>query len=249
MACLLAAAMHDHEHLGLSNDFLVRTRDSRAMLYNDQHVNENHHVASAFAVLQRPECNFLSHISEGDFRQMRSIVIDLVLGTDMAKGSAIQKAFNDTFGVSDEGSPHQHLPSSTDDAVLLLQLAMKCADLGSLALDWDVHQKWVRRLEDEFFAQGDREKALGLPVSFLMDRDQPGCTKTQVGFFDFVALPLLRSLVRVVPAAQPMLDAAMANYSSWKNMDSHQGDQEQNFHCPVDDELSISRTSSKASVD
>jgi len=55
MACLMAAAIHDFEHLGVSNDFLVRTCDKRALIYNDQHVNENHHVAAAFAVLSRPE--------------------------------------------------------------------------------------------------------------------------------------------------------------------------------------------------
>jgi len=65
-------------------------------------------------------------------------------------------------------------PASAKDAVSLLQVAMKCADLGHLALDWNLHVAWVQRLESEFFAQGDQEKALGLPVSFLMDREKPG---------------------------------------------------------------------------
>lgn len=210
LACLLAAAVHDHEHLGLTNEFLVRTRHDRATLYNDQHVNEHHHVASAFAVLHRPECNFLSELPEEDFRQLRSIVIELVLGTDMANGGNIQKSFNDTFGVNSEQPA-----LSTQDAVLLLQMAMKCADLGHLALSRDVHERWVDSLEAEFFAQGDKETAARLPVSFLMDRNQPGCSKEQTGFFEFVAVPLLRSLVRVAPMAQPMLDATMSNYRYW----------------------------------
>merc|ERR1719491_1258430 len=68
LAALLAAAVHDFEHKGVSNDFLVRSGDNRALLYNDQHVNEHHHVAAAFAVLRRPACNFLAKFSLADYR-------------------------------------------------------------------------------------------------------------------------------------------------------------------------------------
>jgi hypothetical protein len=111
--------------------------------------------------------------------------------------------------------PALSTPASAQDAVLLLQMAMKCADLGHLALSRNVHERWVDSLEAEFFAQGDKETAASLPVSFLMDRNQPGCSKEQTGFFEFVAVPLLRSLVRVAPMAQPMLDATMSNYRYW----------------------------------
>jgi len=220
LACLLAAAVHDHEHLGLTNDYLVRTRHDRAMFYNDQHVNEHHHVASAFAVLHRPECNFLSDLPEDDFCELRSLVIELVLGTDMANGGNIHKSFNDAFGISAEGSTPSHpTPASRQEAVLLLQMAMKCADLGHLALSWEAHQQWVMKVESEFFAQGDKEKAAGLQVSLFMDRNKPGCSRSQTGFFEGVALPLLRSLVQVAPLAQPMLDAVMANYHRWQETD------------------------------
>lgn len=44
-----------------------------------------------------------------------------------------------------------------------------------------MHQRWVKCLETEFFRQGDREKAAGIPISPLFDRDKPGVTKSQVG--------------------------------------------------------------------
>jgi cAMP-specific phosphodiesterase 4/calcium/calmodulin-dependent 3',5'-cyclic nucleotide phosphodiesterase len=221
MACLFAAAVHDFEHMGVSNEFLIRTRDQRAMTYNDQHVNENHHVAEAFAVLQKPECNFLECLTSVDFRRFRSLVIELVLGTDMANNGKILKAFNDTFGIAaDACAAAKAKPVSAKDSVVLLQFALKCADLGHLALSWNVHHEWVCRLEEEFFAQGDREKALGWETSFLMDREKPGCTETQAGFFDFVVFPLFRSLVAVAPATQPMLDGVTANYEAWKRQDS-----------------------------
>lgn len=212
MACLLAAAIHDYEHKGLSNDFLVRTQDERALQYNDKHVNENHHLASAFAVLRRPECNFLEHLPVADQRRLRSLVVELVLATDMAEHAAIMKRFAEATG----GPAAEFTPTSSKDAVLLLQVAIKCADVGHLALGWELHGRWVERLEEEFFAQGDREKALGLdPVSFLMDRDKPGVSQTQTGFFEHVALPLYRALASAVPRAGPMLLAVEANHTRW----------------------------------
>eukprot|EP00429_Kryptoperidinium_foliaceum_P121746 CAMPEP_0176323260 /NCGR_PEP_ID=MMETSP0121_2-20121125/72295_1 /TAXON_ID=160619 /ORGANISM="Kryptoperidinium foliaceum, Strain CCMP 1326" /LENGTH=163 /DNA_ID=CAMNT_0017665773 /DNA_START=33 /DNA_END=521 /DNA_ORIENTATION=- len=51
LACILAAGVHDYQHRGLSNDFLVRTLDDWALRYNDRQVSENHHIAAAFVGL------------------------------------------------------------------------------------------------------------------------------------------------------------------------------------------------------
>lgn len=60
------------------------------------------------------------------------------------------------------------------------QMALKLSDLGHLAAPLAVHLRWVRGLEEEFFRQGDKEKACNLPVSPLFDRTKPGVTKSQV---------------------------------------------------------------------
>ena len=38
----------------------------------------------------------------------------------------------------------------------------------------------------------------------------------QVGFFDVVALPLLRAIAAITPCGRTMLDVAMNNYEYWK---------------------------------
>ena len=61
-------------------------------------------------------------------------------------------------------------------------MALKWADLGHLASSLEVHLKWVRRLEEEMFRQGDQERVHNLPVSPLMDRQSgKGITKSQTG--------------------------------------------------------------------
>jgi hypothetical protein len=232
MACLVAAAVHDFEHRGVDNGFLVKTLDKRALRYNDQQPNEQHHAAAAFAVLLRPECNFLSELQNADFCCLRSLVIDLVAATDMSKHRSLVETFKGMLDTAAGSFPAREQPSckasnaghpsnmafkptTQEEAKLFLRVAMKCADLGHLALSWDQHLNWVERLEAEFFAQGDQEKARGLPVSNFMDRDKPGPASEQVGFFHFVVLPLFRSLGQAAPLATPMVDAVESNYRCW----------------------------------
>ncbi|KAJ9514368.1 hypothetical protein QJQ45_012283 [Haematococcus lacustris] len=114
--------------------------------------------------------------------------------------------------------PHEQLQLEIQDdelRILVLQMALKCADLGHLAHSRDVHRRWVTLLEEELFLQGDQERALGLPVSALMDRTKGGITKSQAGFFSIVVVPQLQAFVSVFPACHYLLDQAKDNYSMW----------------------------------
>jgi len=215
LAGLLAAVVHDFEHEGLSNDFLIKSLSEKAITYNDRSPNENHHTAAAFRVLQKTECNFLEGLDMKEFRQLRNLVVDLVLCTDMAESGKIVQAFKDAIPA--DGQPFR--PTSQVEAVLALKMALKVADIGHLALSWNLHMRWVRRLEDEFFVQGDKEKMLGMPeVSFLMDRSKPGVSQTQTGFFDFVVNPMMRAVASAFPHTAPMTQAVEANCQLWKDV-------------------------------
>lgn len=106
-------------------------------------------------------------------------------------------------------------PKPVDEAerMLTLQVALKCADLGNLAADTPVYLQWVDRLEEEFFLQGDKERAAGLPISPLFDRTKQGVSKSQIGFYDFVALPLMHAMTTAFPGVSPMQQHMTANYS------------------------------------
>ena len=53
-----------------------------------------------------------------------------------------------------------------------------------------------------------------------MDRTKPGVTKTQVGFFNFVVLPLFRALTRALPGTAPVLETVERNYEQWEVLDA-----------------------------
>ncbi len=50
--------------------------------------------------------------------------------------------------------------------------------------------RWAARVLEEFFAQGDRERAAGLPVSPMMDRAATSHALSQINFIEFIVAPL-----------------------------------------------------------
>jgi hypothetical protein len=68
------------------------------------------------------------------------------------------------------------------------------------------------------FRQGDREKALRMPVSPLMDRSSPGIMQSQDKFLRLVALPLFTSLVDRYPSCEPLVEGLQKNISAWAAM-------------------------------
>eukprot|EP00798_Chlamydomonas_sp_ICE-L_P002088 gene2088-18143_t len=77
------AIIHDYEHRGVNNAFLIQREDSLALLYNDISPMENHHAAAAFALLKQKNLNFMEKAPQKLRESLRSQVIDMVLATDM----------------------------------------------------------------------------------------------------------------------------------------------------------------------
>merc|ERR1719310_1151974 len=147
-------------------------------------------------------------------------MVEIVLATDMAGPGSLLQSFKAMLNAQPSSLSREpstcFVPTTSQEAMLLLKIVMKCSDLGHLTLDWKLHNQWVKRLETEFFAQGDEERRLGLSVSFLMDRTKPGASASQTGFMDFVVMPLFSALVRAAPSAVPVLAAVTTNRDRWQ---------------------------------
>jgi len=65
-----------------------------ATRYNDISVLENHHAATLFEILALPGCNILESLNSDDMRQVRRLIIPMILATDMAKHNEVLNGFN-----------------------------------------------------------------------------------------------------------------------------------------------------------
>ena len=59
--------------------------------------------------------------------------------------------------------------------------------------------------------QGDRELALGQPISLLMDRAKPGDQKSHTSFFSVVAQPMYTAVAQAFPDCQALVDKLSVN--------------------------------------
>lgn len=85
LAAIFAAAVHDVDHPGLTNQYLINSSSELALMYNDESVLENHHLAVAFKLLQNPDCDIFVNLTKKQRQTLRKMVIDMVLATDMSK--------------------------------------------------------------------------------------------------------------------------------------------------------------------
>jgi len=65
LASYIAALVHDFEHSGVNNDFLIKTSHDLAITYNLQSILENHHLAASTRVSLQKQYQFLGvrHLS------------------------------------------------------------------------------------------------------------------------------------------------------------------------------------------
>ena len=94
LTLLLAAAIHDYAHPGVSNGYLVTTQDPIATGHNDDSPLERYHCAEAFRVMGEPGNTFSASWSKVDQRRFRNAVIQLVLCTDLGLGMGMINQFN-----------------------------------------------------------------------------------------------------------------------------------------------------------
>ncbi|KTF74866.1 hypothetical protein cypCar_00017503 [Cyprinus carpio] len=85
LAAMFASAIHDVDHPGVSNQFLINTNSELALMYNDSSVLENHHLAVGFKLLQEENCDIFQNLTKKQRQSLRKMVIDMVLATDMSK--------------------------------------------------------------------------------------------------------------------------------------------------------------------
>jgi 3',5'-cyclic-nucleotide phosphodiesterase len=208
LAALVASAIHDFDHPGINNSFHVRAQTYLATLYNDRSVLENRHVSAVFELMKLPKFNLLSSVTEDQRRDIRDTIVEMVLATDMGLHGKFVSQWKRRIA-------ENHNLEKKDDMRLALAMALKMADISNCGRPHDIYMRWGAKISDEFYMQGDREKNFGLSISPFMDRAQPGVSKSQISFMNFVVVPMFESISEFLPDMHFSVDHTEQNKSYW----------------------------------
>nr|VZI35176.1 unnamed protein product [Spirometra erinaceieuropaei] len=155
---LFACAVHDVDHPGLTNQFLIRTAT--------------------------------------DMSKHMSLLADLKTTVESKRASGSSIISLDTYSTR----------------ILILESLVHAADLNGTAKKLSLYLKWVDRVTEEFYQQGEQERSLGLDVSAMCDRESTCVPTSQVSFMDFITYPLWETWSDLVyPHGQIMMDNIAKN--------------------------------------
>jgi hypothetical protein len=243
LASLIAALCHDLRHPGLNNAYQIAARTPLAVLYNDTSVLEHHHCASTFRILSQPRTNLLARLSEKHYRAVRATMISAILSTDMTCHFHLVDKFKEfvdsrTAAVATE-APSQGKEARSDTVVrhaadappaapappralsapereLLVKVLVHTSDISNPCKSWRLSKTWSDLIADEFFLQGDLERAQGMAVSQNMDRFTTDRAQLGANFIDFIVAPLMVAVRRLLPNVAFGCDNMRLNRANWQ---------------------------------
>ncbi|KAL6104361.1 pde4c [Pungitius sinensis] len=222
LAALFSSAIHDVDHPGVSNQFLINTNSELALMYNDSSVLENHHLAVGFKLLQEDNCDIFQNLGKKQRQSLRKIVIDMVLATDMSKHMNLLADLKTMVETKKVTSLGVLLLDNYSDRIQVLQNMVHCADLSNPTKPLELYRRWTDRIMVEFFTQGDRERDKGMEISPMCDKQNASIEKNQVGFIDYIVHPLWETWADLVhPDAQEILDTLEDNREWYQSMIPH----------------------------
>jgi hypothetical protein len=219
LALLIAGATHDLGHPGVNNAFHQRLKaasdEENSLAPDEESINERHHASLALALLESSQNDFLEglgHDTKSDFKQLLQ---NLILATDMAHHSAVIGQFSTamaTWGPDLRGWPLERRHGA-------LKMLLHCADISNPARPLKQCVEWGRRVQEELYGQGDRERHVGLEVTPACDRGMSEPEVAQAKFIERVVQPCIQVLEPLAPnfvaIVQPHIEKSL---QYWEQM-------------------------------
>ena len=225
LSIFIGALGHDIGHPGLTNNFHINASTELAITYNDASCLENFHCCKLFTILKKDETNIFEKLSVNDYKDIRKRMISEILATDMFYHKKVMSMIqtkipqikNDKFEfISDDKE------SIKNEQQCLLDFFIHSADLAHNTKLFNISLKWVELLSEEFWLQGDKEKSMGLTVSFLCDRKNTNVPSSQVNFIRGFILPTFEVLITIFPTLNYTVENANNNINEWQKLvDAH----------------------------
>ncbi|XP_077534475.1 high affinity cAMP-specific and IBMX-insensitive 3',5'-cyclic phosphodiesterase 8B-like [Haemaphysalis longicornis] len=227
--CMVSAAVHDIDHPGKSSPFLCNSDNELAILYNDKSVLESHHAAFAFKLtLSDEKVNIFQKLEREVYRSVRTSIIDMVLATEMTRHfehlTKFLGMFNNKQNPEDDPEPEAHTDSgglrSVESILQIKRMLIKCADVSNPARPIAICIQWAHRIAEEYCAQTDEEKRMGLPVLMpAFDRATCNIANSQAGFISFFVRDMFQAWSDFGDFPE-LVDYIEKNFIFWKDKEA-----------------------------
>lgn len=213
-ALFISGLGHDLNHPGVTNVFMINSRHTLAVRYNDISVLENHHAATLIHFLELPGCDILSSMSPADQTHMRKIIIPTVLATDMAKHNFVMEHFISCMrGFNKDNGEHRQS---------FLDIILHACDVGNPVMKFELATVWSLKIIQEFNEQVWKEEQKSIPISEFMriGSDINKIKRNQIGFIDMFIHPLWMLVGNHVEGIEEYLESIENNRRSWEKIEN-----------------------------
>jgi len=226
LGLLVACLCHDLDHRGTNNSYQMATNSPLAKLYSTSTL-ERHHLNQALIILNLDGNRIFDNLTSAEYTAVLSVIEEAILATDLSLHFAHLGRLKN---LSKEGPAGLDWENPEKVSITMAAL-MTASDLGATTKPWQFQRKIAGMVAEEFWYQGDLEKAqLSTPLVPMMDRElRHELPRLQVGFCEGVCLPVYRALTCLSPALQPMEEAVIFNRDRWAELaENNQEDEEEN---------------------
>lgn len=241
LALFIGSLCHDLDHRGKNNKFMLDTESPLAAIYSTSTM-EHHHFNQTVTILQQvctshPQhfsilrlnhhfvllsfflgClqeghNIFAKLNSNEYKQVLGLIKHCILATDLAL------FFPNRAKLSMLMEEEKFSWSILEHRMLMQAISMTASDLSASTKPWDIQVQTVKVIFEEFYQQGDAERAAGrMPIS-MMDRNQPDQqASSQVGFLTGICIPCYTLLYRLIPETKPLLEMCQTNLNRWRSI-------------------------------
>lgn len=209
LALFVACLCHDLDHRGKNNSFMINSASPLAAVYSTSTM-EHHHFNMTITILQHEGHNIFKHLTSEEYKQVLGDIRHSILATDLAlffgnKDKLKKLSANGEFKWSNP--EHRRLCNA---------IVMTACDLCAVCKPFEIQAKVAEDIFEEFYEQGDEEKAHGRNPIPMMDRAKAHeLPANQVSFIVGICLPCYDLLQQHIPNAKPMLEGARSNLQNW----------------------------------
>uniref|UniRef100_A0A1I8F9G3 Phosphodiesterase n=1 Tax=Macrostomum lignano TaxID=282301 RepID=A0A1I8F9G3_9PLAT len=214
LASIFACAIHDVNHPGVTNQFLINTERAPSCTTTRRAARITT-APVAFQAAAGAEQQHPAPAGGMDSGAAPQMVIDMVLATDMSKHMSLLADLKTMVETKKVAGGCLLKLDNYSEKMQIMQNMVHCATQQTRQAH-ALSSQWVTRVMEEFFSQGDREKALGLPVSPMCCRET---ANVEMSFIDFIVHPLWEAWTELVhPDAEHILNTLEGNRDHYSDL-------------------------------